>query len=614
MLSSFPPPTASAAAAVHFPQSLSRFPTPLLRLRFHLLQLFNTSLVFTLPVFQMHSILPPALSTGQRIRGMPASLFPCTVDPFLGQALAKTAMREKEWQSTVEAGRAAWDSEDKIPLYPSYEEEGGGNYSSSGSGGSNQEDIHLNTLSRSPNMFAQSFQVLGNSPSASFRRYENRRDVYSKVFKVRFLGQEGEDAGGLYREALTRMVGDLFSKSYPLFTPCLLAPGQGDASSLFVPSPTLAGHPLAAAQLEFVGRLCGLSIRSRASLPFQFPSVLWTALQCSAPRMLGEVLTGDEISGGWEVEALSAHLSSMDWPLALTLARVRMCARHATWDESCGGGGGGGGSKPFFSGSELCQPPPIQTESEFQQAFPGLVWAFWPLGCEVRSAGTGATAAAAAAASSRCGPWVPPPNHTNYHSPSSYQPHELAQLCEVIPGGAFLPVHFSDRLRWATAMESTALRTLSKGVEAIRRGLGAQIPLEALTLIPSRSLEKAVCGTPDVDATLLERHTVYRGAYSAGHPVIKRFWRVFRERLSPALRVLYVRFAWGARMPNGSNWHGVEHTLEEKSHESGSSPDLLLPSSHTCFFSVELPAYTTDEKMLWGLTWAAHSSGHVLDR
>jgi len=75
-----------------------------------------------------------------------------------------------------------------------------------------------------------------------------------------------------------------------------------------------------------------------------------------------------------------------------------------------------------------------------------------------------------------------------------------------------------------------------------------------------------------------------------------------------------VRFAWGARMPNGSNWHGVEHTLEEKSHESGSSPDLLLPSSHTCFFSVELPAYTTDEKMLWGLTWAAHSSGHVLDR
>jgi len=30
----------------------------------------------------------------------------------------------------------------------------------------------------------------------------------------------------------------------------------------------------------------------------------------------------------------------------------------------------------------------------------------------------------------------------------------------------------------------------------------------------------------------------------------------------------------------------------------------MLPISHTCFFSVEMPPYVTEEQMRWGLTTA----------
>lgn len=41
--------------------------------------------------------------------------------------------------------------------------------------------------------------------------------------------------------------------------------------------------------------------------------------------------------------------------------------------------------------------------------------------------------------------------------------------------------------------------------------------------------------------------------------------------------------------------------------------DDHLPMSHTCFFSVELPSYSSEERMLWGLRTACHyGSGGML--
>ncbi len=109
-----------------------------------------------------------------------------------------------------------------------------------------------------------------------------------------------------------------------------------------------------------------------------------------------------------------------------------------------------------------------------------------------------------------------------------------------------------------------------------------------------------VGGPPGVDIELLERHTVYDG-YSASHPVIKRFWRVFAS-FTEEERSMYVRFAWGrSRLPSGSARWTSKHKLSSRGRD-----DRKLPVSHTCFFHVELPEYSTDELMRWGLTIAIH--------
>lgn len=68
----------------------------------------------------------------------------------------------------------------------------------------------------------------------------------------------------------------------------------------------------------------------------------------------------------------------------------------------------------------------------------------------------------------------------------------------------------------------------------------------------------------------------------------------------------YVRFTWGrSRLPMSSSWSN-KHTIQRR---GGGNPDKSLPVSHTCFFSIELPPYTTLERMKWGIMTAVHFGG-----
>ena len=88
----------------------------------------------------------------------------------------------------------------------------------------------------------------------------------------------------------------------------------------------------------------------------------------------------------------------------------------------------------------------------------------------------------------------------------------------------------------------------------------------------------------------LKKHTVYIG-WSESHPVVQRFWRVMAQ-LSNKDRSQFLRFAWGrSRLPKTSNWPRPFKLTYSK------AGDELLPVSHTCFFQLELPQYSTDAIM-----------------
>lgn len=106
----------------------------------------------------------------------------------------------------------------------------------------------------------------------------------------------------------------------------------------------------------------------------------------------------------------------------------------------------------------------------------------------------------------------------------------------------------------------------------------------------------------------MKMHTVYVG-WSETHPVVQRFWRVMSE-LSNKDRSQFLRFAWGrSRLPKTNNWPRPFKLNYSK------AGDELLPVSHTCFFQLDLPQYSTDAIMKERLLVAIHfGSGEFMLR
>ncbi|CAE7895047.1 Herc2, partial [Symbiodinium sp. KB8] len=112
-------------------------------------------------------------------------------------------------------------------------------------------------------------------------------------------------------------------------------------------------------------------------------------------------------------------------------------------------------------------------------------------------------------------------------------------------------------------------------VDAIRRGLARVIPPSLLSLLGWRELEVHVCGRPVIDVALLKANTSYSGC-SASDPHIAYFWEAMEE-FTPKERAMYLRFVWGRSR---------------------------LPLTSAGFFSIELPAYTSKEKLKEKLSYA----------
>ncbi|KAE9018738.1 hypothetical protein PF011_g6130 [Phytophthora fragariae] len=162
---------------------------------------------------------------------------------------------------------------------------------------------------------------------------------------------------------------------------------------------------------------------------------------------------------------------------------------------------------------------------------------------------------------------------------------------ELVPGGRHLTVEFHNRLEYYRLAERARLEECSAQVAAMARGFATLFPRRVLTLLTWQELETLTCGSPKIDLDLWQRHTRYDG-YSEDDPTVQLFWEVLGE-FSDEQRADFVRFAWGrSRLPRGK-WP-QPFKLSKK---GGRDATRSLPVAHTCFFSVELPPYTSRETM-----------------
>jgi len=174
---------------------------------------------------------------------------------------------------------------------------------------------------------------------------------------------------------------------------------------------------------------------------------------------------------------------------------------------------------------------------------------------------------------------------------------------ELKPNGKQIPVTFQNRHEWAELVEKKRMTEFKNQVDAIRRGLATIVPLPVLSLFAWSEVKISVEGKPEMDIALLKEHTAYRGGYNEDSKTIETFWKVL-ESMSPQEHQLFLRFTWGrSRLPLYSDQFTQEFKISKMFSEQ---PDKTLPLSHTCFFELELPEYSTfdimKEKLLYAVT------------
>mmetsp|Transcript_3581 Transcript_3581/g.6232 ORF Transcript_3581/g.6232 Transcript_3581/m.6232 type:complete len:1228 (+) Transcript_3581:1-3684(+) len=171
---------------------------------------------------------------------------------------------------------------------------------------------------------------------------------------------------------------------------------------------------------------------------------------------------------------------------------------------------------------------------------------------------------------------------------------------ELVPGGESLRVTLENYDEWARRTIEYKIHEFDTQIEAIRRGLATIVPQRLLMLFRWDELELMVCGRPKLDLELLKRMTVYSDC-SESDAHIHHFWQVLEE-FTEEQRSGYIKFVWGrSRLPQDKTSWEQPHKIAafhapRPTYGAAPTPeDSLLPFAHTCYFTIDLPRYSSVE-------------------
>lgn len=178
------------------------------------------------------------------------------------------------------------------------------------------------------------------------------------------------------------------------------------------------------------------------------------------------------------------------------------------------------------------------------------------------------------------------------------------------PSNGAEALRFEDRLEAASWLESIRVNEVALQVAAVRCGIAEVVPTAVLSLFTPLELEQLVCGRPDVDVDMLQRHTEYAAGLDEHAPHIRHFWSVLRG-FSQGNRLRFVKFAWAQeRLPTTDRDYVTGNVrLLLKPWPLSGDPDGALPLADTCWFNVALPPYSSRDVMQRQLLRAIHHAG-----
>jgi len=164
---------------------------------------------------------------------------------------------------------------------------------------------------------------------------------------------------------------------------------------------------------------------------------------------------------------------------------------------------------------------------------------------------------------------------------------------ELVPGGKNKIITKENAKEYVELVMKARLSEFDRQMKAIKQGIGMVFPPFLMKIYTWKDLEYKVCGKPTIDLVHLKAITKYSGC-SEDDETVKRFWRVL-ETFSDEERSLYLKFVWGrSRLPLVDEKFGDKHTIKLITPQNC---DGSLPIAHTCFFTIDIPRYSSEEIM-----------------
>ncbi|CAM4831763.1 unnamed protein product [Rotaria magnacalcarata] len=185
------------------------------------------------------------------------------------------------------------------------------------------------------------------------------------------------------------------------------------------------------------------------------------------------------------------------------------------------------------------------------------------------------------------------------------------QTYELIRDGSNIPITVENFKQYCKYYRQYRLNEFNRQIDFVRQGLHNIVPCYYLSLFTANELEEATCGKDRIDIELLQRNVCYGGCYSEESPPIQRFWKVLNEMFNEDQKKALLIFAWGrSTLPIRDEDFEMKFCISEFDIYDG-EVDKTLPRSHTCFFTIDLPAYSTADIMYERLNYAISSCSSI---
>ena len=170
---------------------------------------------------------------------------------------------------------------------------------------------------------------------------------------------------------------------------------------------------------------------------------------------------------------------------------------------------------------------------------------------------------------------------------------------DLIPNGRNIKVTEENKERYVSLVCQHRMTTsIEKQIEAYLDGFYDLVKLDLISLFTAKELELLISGLPDIDAHDLKKNTDYQG-YRSSDKEIGWFWNIMFS-LSKSEKAAFLQFVTGSsKVPlNGfSELQGMRGIQKFSIHKADGGAEGALMSSHTCFNSLDLPVYPTENKM-----------------